>query len=845
MIDQTRLPVAEPSLAPLAAQVQGRPRVQGKFVFIGEEKFFIRGVTYGAFRPNKDKQEFHNLKVIDDDFAQMAANGITSVRIPHTTPPRALLDIAARHNLQVMVGLSAEQYVGYLIDKQDAPDIDGLIRDRVRVCAGHPALLCYAIGNEIPSSIVRWIGRRTAERYLERIYRLIKEEDPEGLVTYVNYPTTEYLQLPFLDFVCFNVYLEDQDRLRAYLPRLQNIAGDRPLVMSEVGLDSLRNGKEKQAQVLDWQIRTAFSMGCAGVYIFSWTDEWYRGGEDVDDWAFGLTDQIRNPKPALKAVRDAFRAVPFPSDFPWPRISVVVCSHNGAKTIRDSCEGLANQKYPHFEVIVVSDGSQDQTADIAREYGFRVISVDHGGLSRARNVGLEAATGEIVAYIDDDAYPDPHWLHYLAAGFLETKHGGIGGPNLTPAQDGPIADCVGRSPGNPTHVLLTDEEAEHIPGCNMAFRKDALQAIGGFDPQFWVAGDDVDVCWRLRQHGYSLGFHPGAMVWHHRRNSVSAYWRQQLGYGQAEAMLARKWIEKYNAIGLPAWRGRIYRAGMNRSSVLLQRRIYHGVWGTAPFQSIYEPGGESFLALSTTPEWGLVILTLLAFTALGALWKPLLFALIPLILAIGASLIQAVVMASHASFPDHTRSLRFRRLLLRGLITFLHLLQPLARLVGRLRSGLLPWRRNGKIKPALPRLQRHKFWSEEWIAPETRLKSIEAGLRTLKTVVLRGGDYDSWDLDVRGGLFGSVRTCMAVEDHGSGTQLIRFRTWPRFAPLTLPLMFLLLLLVTLSAIEQAWAAAIILGILALGFILNALLDCAAAMTSFSQVLDQSGYTEEA
>ena len=86
--------------------------------------------------------------------------------------------------------------------------------------------------------MVRWVGRKPVERYIERVYRAIKEEDPDGLVTYVNYPTTEYLQLPFLDLLSFNVYLETRERLEAYLARLQNIAGERPLLMSEVGLDS-------------------------------------------------------------------------------------------------------------------------------------------------------------------------------------------------------------------------------------------------------------------------------------------------------------------------------------------------------------------------------------------------------------------------------------------------------------------------------------------------------------------------------------------------------------------------------------------------------------------------------
>ncbi len=819
-----------------------RPCVRGKFIFVGDEKLYVRGVTYGAFRPDENGNEFHNLEVVERDFALMAANGMTAVRIPHTTPPRSVLDIAQRHGLRVMVGLSAEQYIGYLIDKRDAPDIEELVRARVRTCAGHPALLCYALGNEIPASIVRWLGRHRVERYLQRLYEVVKTEDPGGLVTYVNYPTTEYLQLPFLDLVCFNVYLESQAHLEAYLPRLQNIAGERPLIMSEVGLDSLRNGEDTQAQVLDWQIRTAFAAGCAGAFVFAWTDEWFRAGADVDDWEFGLTDRERRPKPALTAVRKAFAEVPFPADLPWPRVSVVVCTYNGASHIRDCCEGLMKLDYPNFEVIFVDDGSGDATAAIVSEYDFRVIRTENRGLSNARNTGMEAATGEIVAYIDDDAYPDPHWLTYLAAAFLRTQHAGIGGPNIAPSGDGLIADCVTNSPGNPTHVLLSDQEAEHIPGCNMAFLKAALEAIGGFDPQFRVAGDDVDVCWRLRQRGWSLGFSPVAVVWHHRRNSVRTYWKQQMGYGKAEAMLERKWPEEFNMLGHHDWAGRIYSTGLTRALPVRRSRIYHGMWGNAPFQSIYETPPGTLLSLPLMPEWYLIVFILLGLSALSILWSPLFPAVPLLVFAASMLLIQAIVSASHASFSTKPQS-RLERLKLVSLTAFLHLLQPLARLWGRLSAYLTPWHRHWTRDFAFPRPRTNRIWSEDWQATEKRLESIKASLCSRGAVVLAGGDYDRWDLEVRGGLFGSVRICMALEDHGSGTQLIRFRVWPRFALLGLLLTLLLVSLAIMAAIDQPWPASIILGVVATTLAICVFGDSSAAMASFLHALKQFGPTE--
>ncbi len=186
-----------------------------------------------------------------------------------------------------------------------------------------------------------------------------------------------------------------------------------------------------------------------------------------------------------------------PQERPSPRISVIVCSYNGAHTIRDTLEGLLRLDYPTYEVIVVDNGSTDATTSIVQAHGFRLISTENRGLSNARNTGMQAAQGEIVAYIDDDAYPSSNWLRHLATTFIRTNHAGVGGPHLAPDNESWIADCVANAPGEPVHVLLADRVAEHIPGCNMAFRKSTLQSIGGFDPRYRTAGDDVDVCWRL------------------------------------------------------------------------------------------------------------------------------------------------------------------------------------------------------------------------------------------------------------------------------------------------------------------------------------------------------------
>ena len=756
-----------------------RPQVSGKFLKLGEEKFYIRGVTYGTFKPRFNDEEYPEPEMVEKDFAMIAAEGFNAIRT-YSPPPRWLLDIASRHRLHVMAGLPMERYTGYLTDRKGAPNLGKIVSAAVRECAGHPAILFYAIGNEIPASVVRWHGRKKIESFLHKLYKIVKREDPDGLVTYVNYPSTEYLNLPFLDLICFNVYLEMQEHLESYLPKLQTIAGDRPLVLSEVGMDSLRNGLEKQAEALEWQVKTAFGASCAGTFVYAWTDEWYRSGEDVLDWNFGLTTRDREPKPALSSISRVYQELPFAVDEAWPMVSVVVCTYNGSRTLQDTVMGLKQLEYPNYEVIIVDNGSTDGlTSEIAQQSGFRVIRTAPTGLSAARNAGLLESQGEIVAYIDDDAWPDPHWLHYLVNSFKTSDHCGIGGPNIQPPGDGPIAECVANSPGGPAHIMLTDDIAEHIPGCNMAFRKSQLEEVGGFDPQFRVAGDDVDICWRLQSRGWSIGFSAGALVWHHRRNSISAYLRQQRGYGRAEALLERKWREKYNEVGHVTWAGRVYGKGLP-SLFRGTHRIYHGVWGSAPFQSIYEPARGALHSLPLMPEWFFVSLFMGILALLGLAWKPLLVVGLPLFLITASfSFLQAGLGASRARFNLKPRNW-LEEAKMRLMTAFFFLIQPLARLYGRIEYSLTPLRWHDSLQLTGPWGQNFSQWFEKWQSVDTRLKALENDLRMDGALVLRGGDFDRWDLEVRGGLLGSARLIMGIEEFGGGKQLVRYRIWPHF-----------------------------------------------------------------
>jgi len=264
-----------------------------------------------------------------------------------------------------------------------------------------------------------------------------------------------------------------------------------------------------------------------------------------------------------------------------------------------------------------------------------------------------------------------------------------------------------------------------------------------------------------------------------------------------------------------------------QTSAWSRGRIYHGTWGSAAFQSIYQPPSEGIWSLPAIPEWYLAIVAFAALSALGRLWTPLLLALPLLALVVGMSVAQAVLNAARASFMGPARS-RITRLKLRSLIAVLHLLQPLARLWGRLQGGLTPWRHSSPGF-SLPWPRTITIWSEGWMAPEKMLQAIEVALRAYGVAFRRGGNYDRWDLELRRGMHGAVRLLMANQVHEAGNkQLLIFRTWPLCSPSVLVLTLLFVALTIAAALDYAWAAAMVLGGVAVLLIVHQLQQCAAA-----------------
>ncbi len=509
----------------------------------------------------------------------MVAAGFNAVRL-YEMPDRRLLTAAGEHGLKVFGGLNWGQSADFFRTPGIFTSALISMANALKDIGNHPTLAGIYVGNEVPADLCRWMGPVKVRKAIEELIDTGRALAPGLLFAYANYPSTEYLEPQNADFTAFNVYLESESAFRSYLKRLHHIAGDRPLVISEFGLDSRRNGQEKQAAVLAWASQAALDLETAGLTIYAWSDRWWNAGAEVLDWDFGLTDRAGNAKPALSALN------PQPSTPNSPRFSVIVCTRNGNHRIGRCLEAIHRMAGGGFETIVVDDGSTDGTAGfVAGNFPWvRLRRLEPGGLSNARNAGAAMACGEVLAFTDDDCEPDREWILRLGAIFSREIYAAAGGPNLPPSPRSWEEAVVRAAPGAPSHVMLDDEEAEHLPGCNLAVTKTAFDAIGGFDPQFHTAGDDVDFCWRLRDAGFRLGFVPGAFVWHWRRPSIMDFLRQQLGYGRAEHLLLAKHPARFSKRGDARWQGFIYGGGPVR--VMPDSIIYHGPMGEAGYQAI-------------------------------------------------------------------------------------------------------------------------------------------------------------------------------------------------------------------------------------------------------------------
>ena len=299
------------------------------------------------------------------------------------------------------------------------------------------------------------------------------------------------------------------------------------------------------------QLRTALREGACGAVVFTWTDDWWRGGQAVDDWAFGLVDADRRPKPAYRTVQEVFRRARATREHRRRAYRSWSAPTTPPRPSTNASTALERVNYPglrgHRRQRRV-DG-RHRCCRRAPSGQSRVINTPNAGLSAARNVGLHHATGEIVAYTDADVRVDPEWLTYLVQPFCRCR-------KSPPPADRRSSRRTTRGSRNASRVRRarrrtsssTIESPSTCPGCNCAFRRDALLAIGGFNPVFRRAGDDVDVCWRIQAQGWKIGFRAGgarvaSASRHDTRLLAAADWlrrRRNLADARASGQVRRR-----------------------------------------------------------------------------------------------------------------------------------------------------------------------------------------------------------------------------------------------------------------------------------------------------------------
>lgn len=709
----------------------------GKFFCRLGEKFFLKAMRLDC---GGDSPDFNQKLALGKRLDELKRAHTTAVVLPERQAD-FMLGLVARAGLYGIVEIEARP--DYLLDRRQFRAMLSRILDATKVLRSHPALIGYLLDCPVEPAALRYHGLDRLKGRLRKLIRAIRSLDSGRFVGFKHRPSTVGLALLEEDLIYAAMPALTPSELKDYVIRLHNLAEARPVV--------LEFGEELPGQ--DELVACAFGLGAAGVVAPAMRPAASPG-------TLGI--RMLSAGELLPFVTLNGSCPPQPAE--TPMVSVVICAYNAERTMRACLKSLRKIDYPNYEVIIVDDGSRDRTAEIAMNFPeFRLIRQPNKGLSIARNVGMQAARGDLVAYTDSDCVVDPHWLTLIVRAMGEGKFDGCGGPNYAPHEDQWMAACVAASPGAPCHVLTADDRAEHLAGCNMVFRKAALLAIGGFDPQFTSAGDDVDVCWRMLDAGFSLGFCPAAFVWHFRRNTVKAYYGQQRGYGRAEAMLFLKYPDRFNALGQIKWRGTI--PGLARTVPGGTRRRIAWTRRHSDFQQVHDAKLSVPRVLPITLEWNAAALVLMAAAFTAHL------TLVPAFVMLALSPLWALFYAARAPIEKCHDGI-----VARLFVAMLAYTGPVSRTLARYR-----WRQAARQKrhfdsqprqrPVvgwLARTIRLAYWNEAWTTREPILERLGQLFAGAGHPARRGSAWDDFDLFVETGLFTRLEIRSADEEHEGG-----------------------------------------------------------------------------
>jgi len=235
------------------------------------------------------------------------------------------------------------------------------------------------------------------------------------------------------------------------------------------------------------------------------------------------------------------------------QISVIIPTYNRASLLKECLLSLNRQTYPvnAFDVIIVDDGSTDSTSQLVEQmtakklkYKLTFLRKENGGPAKARNLGIQNASGDLIAFTDDDCIVDEYWLEYLSKAFIQIDIAGVGGKVLA-KERGLFSEYLEFK--RILEPRQSEGKIDFLITANACYRKDVLIAVGGFEEKIKnPGGEDPDLSFKVTQEkGYRLVFEPKAIVYHQFKESFDSFLRMSYNYGRGGKFLYQKWGKKF------------------------------------------------------------------------------------------------------------------------------------------------------------------------------------------------------------------------------------------------------------------------------------------------------------
>lgn len=280
--------------------------------------------------------------------------------------------------------------------------------------------------------------------------------------------------------------------------------------------------------------------------------------------------------------------------------SIVVPTYNSQQTIARCLHALINQTMPRhlYEIVVVDDGSSEPAPAVLEDNPeIRLVRITHGGPAAARNAGVKAAQGEIIAFTDSDCVPSPDWLEKIVKPFRSKQVVGVKGTYRTQQKE-LVARFVQLEYQYKYVRMARLPRVDFIDTYSAAYRRDIFLQNGGFDTSFTVPSvEDQEFSFRLAQKGYLLEFKPGAAVYHRHDRDLIDYWKRKFGIGYWKAYMLR-WLPQKtfnDSHTSPSQRWQIGLLGLTILSLLFSIFVPEILWFALSCAGIFLVSGLSFL----------------------------------------------------------------------------------------------------------------------------------------------------------------------------------------------------------------------------------------------------------